>query len=63
MGRVRLYTHLVVILCILSFQAFAQIGSATITGTVTDPTGAAVLPSPSNSGRLQTLPHALVAGR
>jgi len=42
MGRVRLYTHLVVILCILSFQAFAQIGSATITGTVTDPTGAAV---------------------
>ena len=42
MGRVRLYTRLVIVLCVLSFQAFAQIGTATITGTVTDPTGAAV---------------------
>ena len=42
MVRVRLYTRLVVILLVLGLQAFAQIGTATITGTVTDPTGAAV---------------------
>ena len=42
MHRVKLYSRLVSLFSVLGFQAFAQIGTATITGTITDSTGAAV---------------------
>ncbi|MGH9697732.1 MAG: carboxypeptidase-like regulatory domain-containing protein, partial [Bryobacteraceae bacterium] len=42
MHRVNLYSRLVFLFSGLGFQAFSQIGTSTITGAVTDPTGAAV---------------------
>ena len=42
MHRVNLYSRLFFLLSGLGFQVFAQIGTSTITGAVTDPTGAAV---------------------